>query len=75
METERLRTIKTESESAEIAGVEYKVIRLQDFDWFIEQAERAEKYNKALLGISTAFRWGNTPLQDIKEELRKVGRK
>jgi len=39
---EQLRIIKTESERTELAGIEYKVIRLQDFDFLIEQAERSQ---------------------------------
>lgn len=43
---ERLRLLKTESECAEHAGVEYRVIRLQDFDYLIEQAEQGIEQRK-----------------------------
>lgn len=39
---ERLHIIKTESECEEIAGVKYMCIRLQDFDFLIQQSERAQ---------------------------------
>lgn len=39
----RLEVIKTESECEKIVGVKYMSIRLHDFDFLIQQAERARE--------------------------------
>lgn len=69
---ERLRIIKFESECEEHAGIEYRVIRLQDFEWLIQQAERAQelemklKLSEGEKGIKTEL--NNAAVRIIEEK-------
>ena len=65
---ERLRIIKTESELTELAGIEYRVIRLQDFNWIIQQAERAQELEEEIDNLRWDAAMLSVDVQHLKNE-------